>query len=601
VCKCSVINMFATERAITRLRYSPSERYQRNGSRPFTCIFHLITLIFATLLICTHNKEVGRLKRQSAVVFSSLLYPQRRTFGTLKADRITALSADIDLVPNENLGTTSYYILSSVQLVRDINQLVEHFFALNTEYLGCANNVCNSTMSGHVTLTSYANSTAFDVDSDYRYTPLEKKFTQHKLSRKDKGLPKEMTLGKHWNSENKWVIVDSALLSYIDRLVVMDINLALITDDFSVPLGNTIFRSAYTLRIKYSSLTTGQVVVTMEPHLHVFPLSLCFSKQPKQPTPTTASSDGTTTGSTSVYAIYMSGKVIVVILSAISAVVYQLLILRNVCDFYQLWRSVSTRRDILEASSAREQQVQVKTCFSETLLVLRIFNLSLVCGTIGNICLVLYSLVYIAYEAQASTCDVSSSFQSDAYISGEDNSNILMGCAVMLLWFDMLQYFAYGEEGGNLRTLQHSAYKVGRVIVFVLPVFTGFVVFGVSAFGAQVPQFETFSSTAIVLFATLNGDECRQAYTALQEDCTDCASPLIGWIYMSSWLCFAMYVVLNIVIAIIEDVYMSYVSQVPVQKRQQAAMDSFDEAVKEIEEVVQSLYENSTCTRRRVD
>jgi hypothetical protein len=98
---------------------------------------------------------------------------------------------------------------------------------------------------------------------------------------------------------------------------------------------------------------------------------------------------------------------------------------------------------------------------------------------------------------------------------------------------------------------------VGRVLIFVCPVYVGFVVFGVSTFGGQTPQFATFSSAAIVLFATLNGDECRQAYTAIQQDCTDCASPLVGWIYMSAWLCFAMYVVLNIVIAIIEDVYMS--------------------------------------------
>ena len=605
-------------KAVARLRLSPFQRYHQNIERPFTLFSHLITLFLATLLIFTHTADISFLKRRSAVVFSNLLYPVKRTFGTLQDDRVNALSADIDLVPNENLGTTSYYIISSERLVRDTNELVQRFFTLDKEYVGCANNVCKLTMSGRVEVTLYKNSSAFDVNNkDFRYLPLEKEYKQYTLSRSDYGLPKEMELGSHWNGKQGNLTIDADMLSYIDRLVVLDINLAITTDDFSVPFWSDVMRSAYTLQVQYSlSLATGQVMVTMEPHLHVFPLSLCFPKSPSSNGDDTdisnnISNNGTASG-TKFRGLYMSGKVIIIIGCVISSMIYQIFLIRNFCDFMQLWNSLTKiRTEILIENRQKENNIgdnsttatalPTKTCMSETILFFRIFNLSLLCGTVGNVCLIFYSFLYLIYEASnINTCDT---LQYSNNVIGEDFSNIFMGCSVMLLWFDTLQYFTYGEEGGNLRTLQHSAFKVGRVMVFVMPIFIGYVLFGVSTFGSQVPQFETISSAGIVLFATLNGDECRQTYTAIMEDCTDCASPIVGWIYMSSWLCFAMYVVLNIVIAIIEDVYMELKELPEEMQRESATKDptgDFDVAyLMVIEEIEKNGYIESNRRSRR--
>lgn len=575
-------------RAVAKQLHSPYHQFKNKKLFPLAVSLHLLVLVLATVLITTHVQEVSRLKRRAMSVYSTLLFPTKRRFDSALHDtpegRISALSADIDLSPNENLGPSSYYIISSKQLVRDTNLLVERFFNLSKQYVGCAHDVCNLTMSGHAAITNYQNSAAFNRSASWHYSPLEEEYHERTLSPLDQGLPKEMVLGHCWNQHNHTVTTDEALFAWIERLVLLDIKLAIVTDDFSVPFDRFVLRSAYTLRIKYTTMNRGEVQVTMAPELYEFPLSLCFPVGTEQVQPHI------------LLGFYLTGKVILVIGCLISAVLYQLVLVRDVLDSCKLWRAVANAkaRALVQRSSSNTTRstttITHTTCWANLTLMTRVYNLSIICGTLGNLCLVVYSGMYLIHAAEVNTCEVSSSFKNSHQkfadmADGEDTANFLMACAVMLLWFDVLQYFVYGPEGGNLRTLQQSYFKVGRVLIFVCPVYVGFVVFGVSTFGGQTPQFATFSSAAIVLFATLNGDECRQAYTAIQQDCTDCASPLVGWIYMSAWLCFAMYVVLNIVIAIIEDVYMSLrETSFQEQHAQVRTMDdvAFDQVLSEV-------------------
>ena len=567
-------------RAVAKQLHSPYHQYKNKKLFPLAVSLHLLVLVLATVLITTHVQEVSRLKRRAMSVYSTLLFPIKRRFDSALHDtpegRISALSADIDLSPNENLGPSSYYIISSKQLVRDTNLLVGRFFNLSKQYVGCAHNVCNLTMSGHAAITKYQNSAAFNRSASWHYSPLEEEYHERTLSPQDQGLPKEMVLGHYWNQHNHTVTTDDALFAWIERLVLLDIKLAIVTDDFSVPFDRFVLRSAYTLRIQYTTMNRGEVQVTMEPELYEFPLPLCFPVDTEQVQPQQTVTNGPANSIHILLGFYLTGKVILVIACLISAISYQLVLVRDVLDSCKLWRAVAnakahalvqrpssnTTRSTTTTTAAAATTTTHTTCWTNLALMTRVYNLSIICGTLGNFCLIVYSGMYLIHAAEVNTCEVSSSFKHSHQkfadmADGGDTANFLMACAVMLLWFDVLQYFVYGPEGGNLRTLQQSYFKVGRVLIFVCPVYVGFVVFGVSTFGGQTPQFATFSSAAIVLFATLNGDECRQAYTAIQQDCTDCASPLVGWIYMSAWLCFAMYVVLNIVIAIIEDVYMS--------------------------------------------
>ena len=544
-------------RALTAKLYGPYSRFFRKGGTvPLHLIFHLITLTLATCLIFTHVNEVSRLKRRARTIYSSILYPRQTSINSKKEEQINSLSDDIDLAPHENLGLGTYYIISSAQLVRDTNLLVQRFFSLTKEYVGCAHSVCKRTMSGHAAVTKYKNSSAFDRSSPWHYLPLETEFKQEKLSMKDQGLPKNMILGKYWNEKNQTVNVNEDLLAWIEKLVFLDINLAIVTDDISDPFGRYVLRTAYTLRVKYSTTNRGEVTVTLEPRLHEFPLSLCFPEK-EQEEEVSLESFTTRKGGDSDdinIGIYMSGNVILIILCMISAILYQIILVRDISDSCKLWNAVTIMKGtILRAGTSFNYKRS--TCWSKNVVRAKVFNLSVICGTLGNVCLVMYGFMYLIHVSGTNVCAVSST--STEMLEGDDKANFVLACSVMLLWFDVLQYFVYGPEGGNLRTIQRSAFKVGQVVIFVCPIYIGFVIFGVSTFGGQAPQFETFSSTSIVLFATLNGDEVRQTYTAIQQDCTDCASPVIGWVYMSAWLCFAMYVVLNIVIAIIEDVYMT--------------------------------------------
>ena len=74
----------------------------------------------------------------------------------------------------------------------------------------------------------------------------------------------------------------SLLFNIKITIVFLDINLAIVTDDISDPFGRYVLRTAYTLRVKYSTTNRGEVTVTLEPRLHEFPLSLCFPEKEQE-------------------------------------------------------------------------------------------------------------------------------------------------------------------------------------------------------------------------------------------------------------------------------------------------------------------------------
>jgi mucolipin 3 len=55
-------------------------------------------------------------------------------------------------------------------------------------------------------------------------------------------------------------------------------------------------------------------------------------------------------------------------------------------------------------------------------------------------------------------------------------------------------------------------------LVGVLPLFVGYVVFGATMFGANVPRFQGIAATATTLFAIANGDEIRVTFDAVMTE-----------------------------------------------------------------------------------
>ena len=71
-------------------------------------------------------------------------------------------------------------------------------------------------------------------------------------------------------------------------------------------------------------------------------------------------------------------------------------------------------------------------------------------------------------------------------------------------------------------------------------------------FGSFSDRFESFSASMITLFAVLNGDVIRETFLNLSEK-----SPYVSQVYMYTFICLFIYVVLNVFIAIIEEAFFS--------------------------------------------
>ena len=81
----------------------------------------------------------------------------------------------------------------------------------------------------------------------------------------------------------------------------------------------------------------------------------------------------------------------------------------------------------------------------------------------------------------------------------------------------------------------------------------GYAFFGMVCFGSYSDRFESFSASMITLFAVLNGDVIRETFLNLDNG----GFPVVSQLYMYSFICLFIYVVLNIFIAIIEEAFFS--------------------------------------------
>ena len=82
----------------------------------------------------------------------------------------------------------------------------------------------------------------------------------------------------------------------------------------------------------------------------------------------------------------------------------------------------------------------------------------------------------------------------------------------------------------------------------VMPIFFAYATFAVVYFGSDVPRFGNFQYALVTLFAVLNGDVIRETFMTLVP-----IFPVVGQLFMYTFVALFIYVVLNIFIAIIEE------------------------------------------------
>eukprot|EP00762_Andalucia_godoyi_P002933 ANDGO_04222.mRNA.1 hypothetical protein len=144
-----------------------------------------------------------------------------------------------------------------------------------------------------------------------------------------------------------------------------------------------------------------------------------------------------------------------------------------------------------------------------------------------------------------------------AYEFGDDEAvALLMGFGCLCSWVNLVRYFEFSPKLYILiLTLRRGMPNVLRFVFGVAPVFLGYCIFGTIVFGAYVHAFESIGSSAVTLFAVLNGDRIWDTFADIYN--INPALGVISRIYLYTFICLFIYAVLNIFIHIMEEGFFS--------------------------------------------
>jgi hypothetical protein len=139
-------------------------------------------------------------------------------------------------------------------------------------------------------------------------------------------------------------------------------------------------------------------------------------------------------------------------------------------------------------------------------------------------------------------------------LSLRDHLRFLFATSCALQWMTLIRYLRVTARFHILGlTLHRGLPQMIQFLFGVLPIFVGYVLFGTIMFGAKVPRFQSMGATATTLFSVANGDEIHDTFNSVAF------TPLVGKIYIYSYMILFSYVVLMVCIGIIEDAFFSAV------------------------------------------
>ena len=162
----------------------------------------------------------------------------------------------------------------------------------------------------------------------------------------------------------------------------------------------------------------------------------------------------------------------------------------------------------------------------------------------------------------------------------DNGPKLLAGLGCALIWFSLLSYFEHNKGYYILIvTLKKGVPRVARFMVGVMPMMLGYAFFGMVCFGSYSDRFDSFSASMITLFAILNGDVIRETFLNLDSG----GSPVVSQVYMYSFICLFIYVVLNVFIAIIEEAFFSAWNAVEVSSESYSLNNPFHKVSDRVE------------------
>jgi len=144
-------------------------------------------------------------------------------------------------------------------------------------------------------------------------------------------------------------------------------------------------------------------------------------------------------------------------------------------------------------------------------------------------------------------------FVRDHGLPVSDESRLFIGAGSMILCINFIKYLEYWKKFSALvLTLQGSFLRNLRFIVSVVPLYMGFLVCGFVMFAPYSPYFSSFDTTAVTLFALINGDDTHAIFKSLRDNYP---YPKIAQAYLFSFDMLFITLVLNVFLYIIEDAY----------------------------------------------
>ncbi|VDN98329.1 unnamed protein product [Rodentolepis nana] len=146
-----------------------------------------------------------------------------------------------------------------------------------------------------------------------------------------------------------------------------------------------------------------------------------------------------------------------------------------------------------------------------------------------------------------SNLDAYSNFERLSYWEMQFSNAV--GLLVFLVWIKIFKYVSFNKTMNQLNlTLGNCAKDIAGFGVMFFIVFFAFAQLGYLAFGTQVSDFGTFTTSLMTLFRIILGDFDFQA---LQN-----AQSILGPLYFLVYIFFVFFVLINMFIAIINDTYL---------------------------------------------
>jgi hypothetical protein len=132
------------------------------------------------------------------------------------------------------------------------------------------------------------------------------------------------------------------------------------------------------------------------------------------------------------------------------------------------------------------------------------------------------------------------------------STEVLVGFGCMLAYINVGRYLEYNRDYSTIfATIKRAMPNVLRYLFGVMPIFFGFIFFGLCLFWRS-ERFVDTSSTMMTLFAMLNGDSVFDIFHDLSG-----VSFFLGQLYCYIFCIIFIVVVMNVFISIIEEAYVS--------------------------------------------